>query len=184
MKTSNIFIIIVMVALMLLNCGNNDDKKKKFSTTSPYSTDTLVTSEETTNNTIRIAYEESSGIKTIPVIINNSLKTQMVYDTGASDVCIALPQAVYLYQQGQLTESDFGEEKQFVTASGQIHPGLEINLREIQIGEGEESVNLTNIKATVVASQSAPLLLGQSALERFASVKQNTDDGYIEFENR
>lgn len=182
MNTKVAYIILILSLFMV--CGCKKEKKRTFDTHSPYATDTLVTSEETTSNTIRIAYEESAGVKTIPVIINNSLKTQMVYDTGASEVCIALPQAVYLYQQGQLTESDFGEEKQFVTASGQIHPGLEINLREIQIGEGDESVNLTNIKATVVASQSAPLLLGQSALERFASVKQNTDDGYIEFENR
>lgn len=176
--------LLVLTLAVLVLCGCEKKKPKDFKTHSPYVTDTLLTSSADNNGVIRIPYQETNGVKTIPVIVNNSIKSDMIYDTGASNVCIALPEAVYMYQQGKLTDSDIIGGTNFRTASGHIHEGLEINIQELQIGEGEESVKIYNVKATVVKSLVAPLLLGQSALEQFASVRQNTEDGYIEFESR
>ena len=179
----NILLIVFTLAVLVL-CGCEKKKPKDFKTHSPYVTDTLIAASTDNTGAVRIPYQESHGVKTIPVIVNNSIKSDMIYDTGASDVCIALPEALYMYQQGKLLDTDIIGGTNYRTASGHLHEGLEINLRELQIGEGEESITIYNVKATVVQSMEAPLLLGQSALEQFSSVRQNTDDGYIEFESK
>ena len=53
-----------------------------------------------------------------------------------------------------------------MTASGEIHEGTVIRLKEVKIGEA----TLKNIEASVVHNQKAPLLLGQSALEKFGTI--------------
>lgn len=52
------------------------------------------------------------------------------------------------------------------TANGQISEGTVITLREVKIGDAV----LHNVDASVVGSQKAPLLLGQSAMERFGTI--------------
>ena len=51
-------------------------------------------------------------------------------------------------------------------ATGEIHEGTTIRLREIKIGDAI----LRNDDASVVHNQQAPLLLGQTVLERFGTV--------------
>ena len=53
-----------------------------------------------------------------------------------------------------------------IITTGEIHEGTVIRLREIKIGD----IMLRNVEASVVHSQQAPLLLGQSVLERFGIV--------------
>ena len=52
------------------------------------------------------------------------------------------------------------------TATGEIHEGTKIRLREIKIGDSV----LRNVEASVTHNQQAPLLLGQSVLERFGTI--------------
>lgn len=51
-------------------------------------------------------------------------------------------------------------------ANGDIHEGTIIRLKEIKIGDAV----LRNVEASVVHSQQAPLLLGQTVLERFGTI--------------
>ena len=51
-------------------------------------------------------------------------------------------------------------------ADGQISEGTTVTLREVKIGDAV----LKNVDASVVNSQRAPLLLGQSAMERFGAI--------------
>ena len=55
--------------------------------------------------------------------------------------------------------------RKYLTADGNIAEGSVICIREVQVGD----VTLKNIEASVVKNQKAPLLLGQSVLERFGS---------------
>lgn len=106
------------------------------------------------------------GVNQVRCLINN-LPLYFVFDTGASDVTISSVEANFMLKNGYLNEADFMGKQNFVTATGEIHEGTIINLREVRVGD----ITLTNIKASVVNSQSAPLLLGQSVFRRFGTLE-------------
>ncbi len=106
-----------------------------------------------------------SGTFEIPCDING-LALQMIFDTGASDVTISSVEANFMFKNGYLSEKDIKGKKYYQIANGQISEGTTITLREVRIGDAV----LHNVDASVVKSQKAPLLLGQSAMERFGTI--------------
>lgn len=96
----------------------------------------------------------------------NGLALQMVFDTGASDVTISSVEADFMFKNGYLSEKDIKGKTYYQIANGQINEGTTITLREVKIGDAV----LHNVDASVVKSQRAPLLLGQSAMERFGAI--------------
>ncbi len=105
------------------------------------------------------------GTFEIPCDING-LQLQMIFDTGASDVTISSVEANFMLKNGYLSEKDVKGKKYYQIANGQISEGTVITLREVRIGDAV----LKNVDASVVKSQKAPLLLGQSAMERFGTI--------------
>lgn len=105
------------------------------------------------------------GTFEIPCNING-LPLQMIFDTGASDVTISSVEANFMFKNGYLSEKDIKGKKYYQVANGQISEGTTITLREVKIGDA----SLHNVDASVVKSQKAPLLLGQSAMERFGTI--------------
>lgn len=105
------------------------------------------------------------GTYEVPCHING-LPLRMIFDTGASDVTISSVEANFMLKNDYLTEDDIRGKKNYMTASGEIHEGTVITLREVKVGEAV----LKNIDASVVHHQKAPLLLGQSVLERFGTI--------------
>ena len=105
------------------------------------------------------------GTFEIPCDING-LALQMIFDTGASDVTISSVEANFMFKNGYLSEKDIKGKKYYQIANGQISEGTTITLREVRIGDAV----LHNVDASVVKSQKAPLLLGQSAMERFGTI--------------
>ena len=105
------------------------------------------------------------GTFEIPCDING-LALQMIFDTGASDVTISSVEASFMLKNGYLSEKDIKGKKYYQIANGQISEGTTITLREVKIGDAV----LHNVDASVVKSQKAPLLLGQSAMERFGTI--------------
>ncbi len=105
------------------------------------------------------------GTFEIPCDING-LALQMIFDTGASDVTISSVEANFMFKNGYLSEKDIKGKRYYQVASGQINEGTVITLREVRIGDAI----LHNVDASVVKSQKAPLLLGQSAMERFGTI--------------
>ena len=105
------------------------------------------------------------GTFEIPCDING-LPLQMIFDTGASDVTISSVEANFMFKNGYLSEKDIKGKKYYQNANGQINEGTTITLREVKIGDAV----LHNVDASVVKSQKAPLLLGQSAMERFGTI--------------
>lgn len=96
----------------------------------------------------------------------NELPLQFFFDTGASTVTISSVEASFMLKNNYLKESDIRGKEYFSTATGEIHEGTTIRLREIKIGDAI----LRNVDASVVHNQKAPLLLGQSVLERFGTI--------------
>jgi len=105
------------------------------------------------------------GTFEIPCDING-LPLQMIFDTGASDVTISSIEANFMFKNGYLSEKDIKGKRYYQVANGQINEGTVITLREVKIGDAV----LKNVDASVVKSQKAPLLLGQSAMERFGAI--------------
>ena len=105
------------------------------------------------------------GTFEIPCDING-LPLQMIFDTGASDVTISSVEANFMFKNGYLSDKDIKGKRYYQVANGQINEGTVITLREVKIGDAV----LHNVDASVVKSQKAPLLLGQSAMERFGTI--------------
>lgn len=105
------------------------------------------------------------GTFEIPCDING-LPLQMIFDTGASDVTISSVEANFMLKNGYLSDKDVKGRKYYQIANGQLSEGTVITLREVKIGDAI----LKNVDASVVNSQKAPLLLGQSAMERFGTI--------------
>ena len=90
----------------------------------------------------------------------------MIFDTGASDVTISSVEANFMLKNGQLSSKDIKGKNHYMTASGDIHEGTVITLKEVKVGDAI----LHNVDASVVKNQKAPLLLGQSVLEKFGTI--------------
>ena len=106
-----------------------------------------------------------SGVYEVPCMING-LQLKFIFDTGASAVSISSVEASFMLKNNYLSKEDIKGKEYFSTATGEIHEGTKINLREIKIGDAV----LKNVEASVVQNQQAPLLLGQSVLERFGTI--------------
>lgn len=120
-----------------------------------------------------IKMEKVGGVYEVPIEINDT-EMYFIFDTGASLISISTTEVLYLYKHGKLDDNDFIGTSTFIDAKGEISEGTIINLRKVKIG----NKILTNIQASVVHNLEAPLLLGQSVLEKFGKVtidyKSNT----------
>ena len=114
------------------------------------------------------------GTYDVPCTING-LPLKFIFDTGASDITLSSVEADFMLKNGYLSERDFRGSRNYLTASGNICEGAVICLKEVKVGE----LSLKNIEASVVKNQKAPLLLGQSALERFGSITIDNEHNRI-----
>ncbi len=121
---------------------------------------------DTLQGVTELPFTRQGGVCRVKCAING-LPLFFVFDTGAADVSISSVEANFMLKNGYLTNADFMGKQNYVTATGEIHEGTIINLREVKVGD----VVLRDIKASVVNNQSAPLLLGQSCFQRFGTVE-------------
>jgi len=119
---------------------------------------------------------KQGGVYTIPCKING-LALRFILDTGASDVSIPINVARFMFKNGYLTTNDIIGAENYLLAGGQIQQGTVIVFREIVIG----NITLNDVRASVVYSPSAPLLLGQSALQKLGSVNFDYTTGTVTF---
>jgi aspartyl protease family protein len=115
---------------------------------------------------ITVAFERRNGVLFVPVEVNG-MKMDFIFDTGASDVSISAAEAIVMVKQGTLRSEHIHGNNQFTDATGNVSVGTIITLEEIKIG----GHSFRNVEATVVDNMAAPLLLGQSFLQRFGKVQ-------------
>ncbi len=108
---------------------------------------------------------KGGGTFEVPCSVNG-LELKMIFDTGASDITISSVEANFMLKNGQLSRDDIKGRKYYQIANGDIAEGTTVTLREVKIGDAV----LHNVDASVVNSQKAPILLGQSVLERFGTI--------------
>lgn len=124
-----------------------------------------------------VRMENEDGVTFIWIEING-IRLRFIFDTGASNICISPAEATVLYRQGTLLKEDILDVKYFQDATGKVSAGTRIRLRTVKIGERI----LNNIEAIVIDNNEAPLLLGQSALEKFGKISIDNKNGVIIFE--
>lgn len=96
----------------------------------------------------------------------NGLKLKLFLDTGADEVSISVMEAAFMLKNGYLSPDDFLGTGHYITASGDIHEGTRIIIRNMEIGGHV----LKNVEASIVHSLDAPLLVGQSALSKLGKI--------------
>lgn len=95
----------------------------------------------------------------------NGQPLSMIFDTGASDVTISKVEADFMLKNDYLSKDDIKGKKYYQVADGGISEGTVITLKEVKIGDAV----LHNVDASVVKSQKASLLLGESVLQKFGT---------------
>lgn len=113
-----------------------------------------------------IPFVKEDGICKVKCSING-LPLHFVFDTGASDVTISNVEATFMMKNGYLNSKDVVGSQRYMDANGDINVGTVINLKKVAFGDME----LNNVRASVVRSQKAPLLLGQSILGRLGKIE-------------
>ncbi|MCM1141436.1 MAG: retroviral-like aspartic protease family protein [Muribaculum sp.] len=115
---------------------------------------------------IEIPFTKDRGVTKVKCTINE-LPLHFVFDTGASDVTMSMVEATFMLKNDYLSPDDFVGTAKYVDANGDVAEGAVINLRHVNFG----GVELTNVRASVVRNQKAPLLLGQSVLGRLGKIE-------------
>lgn len=123
------------------------------------------------NAQIKIKMEKEGGVYTVPCTVNG-LALRFIFDTGASDVSISLTEAAFMLKNGYLSKNDLGETVYYSIANGTTAKGTKIVLKEI----GFAGLKLYNVEASIVHELAAPLLLGQSAIEKLGPIQLNGRD--------
>jgi len=121
----------------------------------------LTATSHTLNAQTSFKMQLEDGVYAIHCVVNG-LPLKMIFDTGAANVCISIVEAAFMLKNGYLSVNDIYDKGSFMAANGELVEGIRINLRTIKIGD----IVLDNVRATIVTTSTAPLLLGQSALKR------------------
>lgn len=173
------FIILFIAVLLSCSCKYRPNREKNSSRAKT----------ETTNSSSRnksdkskkgqniVLIEEESGVYWIPIEVNG-VPMRFIFDTGASDITMSEAEAIFLYKQGKLKDEDFIGTKQYQIADGSISEGAVIKLKTVKIG----NKTLYNVQASIVDNLQAPLLLGQSALNKFGKISIDYRKKQIVFE--
>jgi clan AA aspartic protease (TIGR02281 family) len=101
----------------------------------------------------------------------NGLKADFVFDTGAGAISLSSDFAKRLVDMGVLSDNDITGRGKSMIADGNTTDVLVVNIKDVEIG----GLHLNNVIATIKQQQNAPLLLGQSAIEKLGKI---TIDGY------
>lgn len=119
-----------------------------------------------TERIVEVPFSAANGVTTVKCSING-LPLTFVFDTGASDVSISQTEASFMYKNGYLSKKDIVGNSAYITADGSISIGTNIILQKIDFG----GLELKAVRVSVVGNQRAPLLLGQSVLQRLGKIE-------------
>lgn len=182
-KKSHIKLIVLIIISIYIfySCSKSSRRRdessgyKTYNTVSPDLNKSRGKNEQSKKTVIRMRKED--GVYFIPLRVNG-VELEFIFDTGAGIISISELEALLLFKQGRLLEEDIIGTSSFLDATGTMSEGTIINLRSVVIGNKE----LHNVKASVVHNLQAPLLLGQTALERFGKISIDYSRNTITFE--
>lgn len=106
----------------------------------------------------------------------NGVPMNFIFDTGCNDVTISVVEAMFLVKNGLLEFDDILEKVEYRGANGEIGAATRILIRRLEIG----SIVLENVIGSVIESNTALLLLGQTAFEKLGPIIVDFDKQTIE----
>lgn len=112
-----------------------------------------------------ILMEKEGGVYRIPCSVNGA-KMKMIFDTGASNVSLSMSIAEYLLDNDYIKKEDIIGKGQALIADGSSVDTYHLILRDVEI----DGLHLYDVEASISASQNAPLLLGQSAIQKLGKI--------------
>jgi aspartyl protease family protein len=170
-------IITIYISLLLSGCSGCSQSGRRNVVQTDRATPTKKETVRSLGKKTILKMENDNGVKYVWIEING-IRLKFIFDTGASSICISSSEASVLYRQGTLQKGDILDIQYFQDATGTISAGTRINLKTVKIGDR----TLNNIDATVIDNSKAPLLLGQTAFEKFGKISIDNDKGEITFE--
>lgn len=136
--------------------------------------DPATDTEQWVEKVVEVPFVKSGGVTKVKCEING-LPLSFIFDTGASIVSISSLEATFMYKNDYLTAKDIIGKSAFVDANGDISVGTIINLNKVTFG----GLELENVSASVVSNDKAPLLLGQSVLNRLGKVEIDNEKSVL-----
>lgn len=164
----------LLLCSILLSACHGNGKKEGHDNPNVSITNVQTQTADTTLSRIAIKMDSIGGVYQIPCYVNG-VKMNFIFDTGASSVSISLTEALFLARNGYLDKEDIIGRNQSMIADGSVVENMEVNLHSIDIA----GILLTDVKATIIGSLSAPLLLGQTALRRLGKIEIIGDSLFI-----
>jgi clan AA aspartic protease (TIGR02281 family) len=114
---------------------------------------------------VKIPLTKKGGVYEVPCNVNGKA-ANFIFDSGASDVQISKEFFIEGLKTGLFKKSDiYSDVVNFKVASGDIVAGKLVNIRKLKVG----ALVLYNILGSIIDSPDTPMLLGQSAIEKFGS---------------
>ena len=175
---------VIVLALVSIYLFSRNEHKDRLSAqqTSTAQQDSMLTEDDNGQEQIRgprtiHMRKGDGGVYYVPMRVNGQ-ELEFIFDTGAGIISISRLEAALLLKQGRINKDDVIGESQATIADGSTVHGTRINLREVELA----GVILRDVEADISDNDSAPLLLGQSAMSRFGSFKVDYKKQTITFE--
>lgn len=170
MKTNNILQFLITLFLLTACSAANEETLERALINDTILIDTI----QAQPQRIGIKMQKKGGVYEIPCLVNG-LKMNFIFDTGASNVCISLTEALFMYKNGYITDEDLGDKTYGQVADGSIIENTKLKLKTIEIA----GIIIHDIDAVVVSSIEAPLLLGQSAIQKIGKFEMDADSLFV-----
>ena len=119
---------------------------------------------------VEVPFTRHGGVTQVKCSVNG-LPLHFIFDTGAADVTISRVEATFMFKNEYLSSSDVIGKARYMDANGDISVGTVLNIKKITFG----GLELETVRASVVESNNAPLLLGQSVLNRLGKIEIDYD---------
>lgn len=114
---------------------------------------------------IKIEMEKEGGVYKVPCEVNG-LKLQFIFDTGASVVSLSNSVAEFMLKNGYLNPDDIYDAIELKQADGSSFTSHKVLIKHINIGGSV----LHDVVGVITPHQDAPLLLGQSAIQKLGKI--------------
>jgi hypothetical protein len=119
-----------------------------------------------------ISNNSDTSVRNVVDAINSAFNNRydaddIVNHFAEKSISISRVEATFMLKNEYLLPSDIVGKARYIDANGDISVGTVINIRKITFG----GLELENVRASVVESDSAPLLLGQSVLNRLGKIE-------------
>lgn len=157
------------------------ERKRKFNINDYVRHDVTELEYTSSDNTVRVPFKNNGGIKTVQCLINGTILTDMILDSGCSGALISISEAQYLWSRGELTSNDYKGNAQSMIADGSIVENMVFNIKSIVVAD---KIECRNVEVTVSANPGAPLLLGNEVLDRMPRYTIDNESGEIVFSVR